>query len=123
MKITTERGITVLTPNGSTIHFDRAVNDDLCETLEEICDRKEKPRIIVDMTNVTELHADALGQLMVMYAETKSAGGYFALCAVTDGVARYLATMKADLIFRFFPSLDHVHSAFDRLADATAVPR
>jgi len=107
MKIVPERIITFLEPADGSITYDRELNAELCETLEEVCDMRLKPNIIVDMKNVDELHAEGLGQLMAMYAATVAAGGYFALCGLNANVYRYLGTTKADLIFRSYQNRDH----------------
>ncbi|WP_258311441.1 STAS domain-containing protein [Streptomyces sp. NWU49] len=95
-------GIRVLTVAGDIDH-------DTGDTLRQALDVSglPRPRIVVDMRQVTFMDSTGLNVLIGTYKTVTAAGGWLRLAAPTENVQRLLRLVGIDTIIDCHPTLHH----------------
>ena len=71
----------------------------------------EKPRLLVDMADVTYVDSSALALLIEAMQRAQAAGGHFALCSLRESIRQIFGIARLDHIFQIFPTREEALAA------------
>ncbi len=83
--------------------IDASTFDDVRRVVEPLCEQ-EKPRVLVDCSNLHYINSTGYGFFFAMLRECKSREGLFALCSVRNRVRNILKGLGIEKYFAIHPS-------------------
>ncbi|MFE5220450.1 MULTISPECIES: STAS domain-containing protein [unclassified Streptomyces] len=102
-------GITVITVTGE---IDQNSAPPLTGALQSAA-RGERPRIVVDMRQVTFIDSSGINDFLTARRDLAAAGGWLRLAGVPDRVLRILTIVGLDTVIGCYPSLRDALNAPD----------
>ncbi len=101
MSLENYAGVTVVTFTESSI-LDSAVIEQLGRDLYQLTDDQQKPKLVLNFSNVKLLSSHALGVLLTVHKKAKATKGAIALCGLRSDLMKVFTITSLDKVFKFY---------------------
>ena len=101
--VSAEGGATIVEPTDRKI-LDEVGISQIGEQLSSLLSQTDKPRLVLDFSNVSQMSSSALGMLITIYKRIREKQGELRLCNIAPDIYEIFVITRLNEIFRIFSS-------------------
>ncbi|MEM8874090.1 MAG: STAS domain-containing protein [Planctomycetota bacterium] len=93
--------------------LDEANIEEIGAKLFQLIGEKERPKLMLDFSNVDHLSSAALGKLIQANNEVRNRNGQLRLCGIKPQIFEVFAITKLDQIFKIYPTRSDAMASYN----------